>query len=162
MSNPGLSTKIVVLLITLLYMAGVDHAAAQQKAFKVLVVASADPDHDPMINRAKPFLEKIAAENHFLLDFTRDSRLINDENLNQYQVIVQLHLAPFDMSRSEQMAMQHFISRGKGWVGVHAAGLTGKQFLGPNTPYWQWFEKLMGGIVSVSYTHLTLPTILRV
>jgi len=147
MSTPGTSIKIGVLLFTLLFMAGLDHVAAQQRAFKVLVVASADPDHDPMINRAKPFLEKIAAENHFLLDFTRDSRLINDENLNQYQVIVQLHLAPFDMSRSEQMAMQHFISRGKGWVGVHAAGLTGKQFLGPNTPYWQWFEKLMGGIV---------------
>jgi len=147
MSNPGTSIKIGVLLFTLIFMAGVDHAAAQQKVFKVLVAASADPDHDPMIIRAKPFLEKIAAENNFLLDFTRDSRLINDENLNQYQVIVQLHLAPFDMSRSEQMAMQHFISRGKGWVGVHAAGLTGKQFLGPNTPYWQWFEKLMGGIV---------------
>ena len=117
MSTPGTSIKIGVLLFTLLFMAGLDHVAAQQRAFKVLVVASADPDHDPMIIQAKPFLEKIAAENHFLLDFTRDSRLINDENLNQYQVIVQLHLAPFDMNRSEQMALQHFISRGKGWVG---------------------------------------------
>ena len=139
--------RIHLLLISLLFFLGVNHLSAQNKSFKVLAVASADPDHDPMIIKAKPFLEKIAAENNFLLEFTRDATTLNDESLNQYQVIVQLHLAPFDMSRSEQMAMQHFISRGKGWVGVHAAGLTGKQFLGPNTPYWQWFEKLMGGIV---------------
>jgi len=34
-------------------------------AFRVLVVASSDPDHDAMISQAKSFLEKIAADNDF-------------------------------------------------------------------------------------------------
>ncbi len=108
------------------------------------MVASADPDHDPMIKKSKAFFEKIASENNFEVDFTRDAAVINDENLTNYKVLVQLHLAPFDMTKEEQRAMQHFISRGEGWVGVHAAGLTGKQFLAPGTPYWQWFEKTDG------------------
>ena len=134
-------------LIIFLCFYSFNNCNAGSPGFKVLAVASADPDHDPMIIEAKAFLEKIATENNFQVDFTRDATTLNDENLRHYQVIIQLHLAPFDMTRSQQMAMQHFISRGKGWIGVHAAGLTGKQFLGKNTPYWQWFEKLMGGIV---------------
>ena len=139
------SIKFIVLQILLLSFSL--RSEAQNLPFKVLVVASADPDHDPMIKKSRAFFEKIAAENNFKVDFTRDASTINDENLMQYKVLVQLHLAPFDMTRNEQLAMQHFISRGGGWVGVHAAGLTGKQFLAPETPYWLWFEKLMGGIV---------------
>lgn len=120
---------------------------AQKPSFKVLVVASADPDHDPMIKKAKAFLEKIGAENNFDIVYTRNATLINDDNLSQYQVFVQMHLAPFDMTPKQQAALQHFISRGKGWVGVHAAGLTGTQFKGTAVPYWMWFEKLMGDII---------------
>ena len=116
-------------------------------AFRVLVVASADPDHDPMIKKAKAFLEKIGSENNFEVFYTRDASLINDENLAQYQVFVQMHLAPFDMTPQQQKALENFISQGKGWVGVHAAGLTGTQFKGPEVPYWMWFQNLMGDIV---------------
>jgi type 1 glutamine amidotransferase len=122
-------------------------AGAQKDHFKVLAVASADPDHDPMIKRAKSFLEKIGAENNFEVVYTRDASLINDENLARYEVFVQMHLAPFDMTPQQQKALENFISQGKGWVGIHAAGLTGTQFISPDTPYWMWFQKLMGDIV---------------
>ena len=122
----------------------------QKPSFKVLVVASADPDHDPMIIKAKAFLEKIGSENIFEVFYTRDATLINDENLSQYQVFVQMHLAPFDMTPQQQAALQNFISKGKGWVGIHEAGLTGTQFKGPDVPYWMWFEKLMGDISLLS------------
>lgn len=120
---------------------------AQDKPFRVLVVASSDPDHDPMIGAARPFFEQLAATNHFELDFTRDARVITEANLANYQVFIQLHLAPFDLTPEQQFALQHFISRGKGWIGLHAAGLTGKSFLAPQTPYWQWFEDLLGQVV---------------
>lgn len=119
----------------------------KRPAFKVLAIASADPDHDPMIIKSKAFLEKIAAENNFEVVVSRDASLINDANLAQYQVFVQLHLAPFDMTQLQQEALQKFIISGKGWVGVHAAGLTGTQFKGPDAPYWMWFEHLMGDII---------------
>ncbi|MES1221570.1 MAG: ThuA domain-containing protein, partial [Bacteroidota bacterium] len=71
---------------------------------------------------------------------------VNDANLANYQVFLQLHEAPFDMSYDQQAAIQKFIEQGKGWVGIHAAGLTGKDFLAPQKKYWQWFEDYMGGV----------------
>jgi type 1 glutamine amidotransferase len=142
--SPGIFKVLFLAIIYLIFSA---NAESQKPSFKVLVVASADPDHDPMIIKSKGFLEKIAAENNFEVVVSRDATLINDENLSNYQVFVQLHLAPFDMTQSQQMALQHFISRGKGYVGVHASGLTGTQFKGTQVPYWLWFEKLMGDII---------------
>ena len=118
-----------------------------QTSFKVLVVASPDPDHGEMIIPSKALLEKIGSENGFEITFTRDASVINDENLANYKVVVQLHLAPFEMNQQEQRAMQDFISRGKGWVGIHAAGLTGKQFISPDAPYWDWYQKLLGDVI---------------
>jgi type 1 glutamine amidotransferase len=120
---------------------------SQAPAFKVLVVASSDPDHEAMILQAKPFFERLGAENHFALDFTRDANEINEANLARYRAFVQLHLAPFNMSPPQQAALQAYIESGHGWIGVHAAGLTGRQFLAPETPYWQWFQDLMGDVV---------------
>jgi type 1 glutamine amidotransferase len=138
----------VILLILSLFTGGLNSVLmAQTQAIKVLVVASSDPDHDPMIAAAQPFFEKLASDNHWNIDFSRDSKLITESTLSNYQVFIQLHLAPFDLTQDQQQAIQHFISRGNGWIGIHAAGLTGKDFLAPQTPYWQWFESLMGGVI---------------
>jgi len=116
-------------------------------AFRVLVVASSDPDHAAVIAKAELLLAKIAAENRFALDFTKDAGRISEANLADYQVFIQLHLAPFNMTPQQQKALQAFIEKGHGWIGIHAAGLTGRQFLARGSPYWQWFQDLMGGIV---------------
>jgi type 1 glutamine amidotransferase len=121
-------------------------AGAQNYKFKVLIVASRANDHLKMIAAAKPYFLKFGDENHLKIDFTDDTSKINTANLKNYRVFIMLHLAPFDMSYSQQDALQKFVEEGKGWVGIHAAGLTGAQFLGPNTRYWQWFEDFMGGV----------------
>jgi type 1 glutamine amidotransferase len=120
---------------------------AQQHPFKVLIVASHAKDHLKMIAAANPFFEELGQKNGFDVDFTDDTSKINDDNLAKYQVFVMLQLAPFDMSYSQQAALQKFAEQGKGWVGIHAAGLTGKEFLAKNTIYWQWFEDFMGGVL---------------
>ncbi len=84
---------------------------------------------------------------HFDLEFTDDTSRINDDTLAGYQVFVMLHLTPFDMSQRQQEALQKFVEQGKGWVGIHAAGLTGREFLAPDSRYWQWFEDFMGGVI---------------
>ena len=111
--------------------------ASAQSKFKILVVASLAKDHWKSISVGKEFFEKLGTENHFSVDFTTDTSTINDANLAKYQVFVMFHLAAFDMSASQQAALQKFVTEGKGWVGIHAAGLTGKQFIGPNStkPY---------------------------
>jgi type 1 glutamine amidotransferase len=122
-------------------------AAAQPAPFHVLVVMSRAKDHSKMIAAATPMLTMMAADNHFHVDITDDDTVINDANLARYQVFVQLQEAPFDMSPAEQAALQRFIEQGHGWVGIHAAGLTGKQFLAPDMTYWTWFETFLGGVV---------------
>ncbi len=99
-----------------------------------------------MMTAAGPMLKQMAVDNHFDLDITDDDSVINDANLARYQVFVQLQEAPFDMTASEQAALQKFIEQGHGWVGIHAAGLTGRDFIGRGAPYWSWFETYMGGV----------------
>jgi type 1 glutamine amidotransferase len=121
-------------------------AEAPPSALRVLVVGSTDPNHSPMVEKAKALFESIAGETGVQLDLTQNGTALTDENLSRYDVVVQLHLAPFDLSTEQQDALQRFILRGKGWVGVHAAGLTGTQFV-KSGGYWQWFEDFLGGVV---------------
>src|SRR5579872_5860235 len=144
------------LSLVFLFVLGVTAVSAQ--SFRVLVVASRAKDHLSMTAAARPFFQKMAAENDFGLDFTDDTSQINSANLAHYQVFVMLHLAPFDMSYAQQEALQQFVEEGKGFVGIHAAGLTGHQFH-PNDKYWQWFEDLMGNVIyspHPAYQHATL------
>lgn len=134
-------------LIYLLFISIAVSAMPDKPKFRVLVVASDAADHMKMMTAAKPFFQKLAKDNGFALDYTDDSSIITDINLSRYQVFVMLQLAPFDMRPSEQAALQKFIEQGKGWVGIHAAGLTGQTFGNARKqPYWQWFEDFMGGI----------------
>ncbi len=145
--------------LSLLILLVLCQAGADAQSFRVLVVASRAHDHLKMIAAARPFFEKMAAANDFAMDFTDDTSVINTANLAHYQVFVMLHLAPFDMSASQQAALQQFVEEGKGWVGIHAAGLPGKQFLGKDSHYWQWFEDFLGGITyspHPAYQHATL------
>jgi type 1 glutamine amidotransferase len=119
----------------------------KQPRFSVLVVISKAKDHQKMMAAAPPMLQKMADDNNFKIDITDDTSKINDDNLKNYKVFVMLQLAPFDMSYAQQDALQKFVDQGNGWVGIHAAGLTGKRFLKPGARYWQWFEDLMGDVI---------------
>lgn len=117
----------------------------------MLVVSSKAEDHRDINAAARPFLSRMGLENGFEADFGDTADVINEENLARYQVFLMLNLAPFEMTVRRQEALQSFIERGGGWVGVHAAGLTGKDFTDPATPYWQWFEELLGGITYIPH-----------
>jgi uncharacterized protein len=114
--------------------------------FRALAVSSKAKDHLAMSVGARSLLAEMAAENGFAADWTDDPTAISAENLANYQVFVMLHLAPFEMKPEQQAALQRFVESGKGWVGIHAAGLAGSQFVGSGAPYWQWFEDFLGGI----------------
>jgi type 1 glutamine amidotransferase len=119
--------------------------ANAQKNISIIVVGSTDKYHAGSVAKGRYFFDSLATRKHYRLTFTQDTAMINDDTLAKYQVYVQLHLAPFDMSTKQQAAVQKFVVDGKGFVAVHAAGLTGKQFH-PDDVYWQWFEDAMGGV----------------
>ena len=113
-----------------------------------------------MIAAASPMLHMMAVDNHFNIDITNDASLVNDANLARYQVFLQLQEAPFDMPESAQAAMQRFIEHGGGWVGIHAAGLTGKNFIVPGMNYWQWYEDFLGGVTYSPHPHYQKGTLI--
>jgi len=155
-----METLRTILLSFLFLLPAASFAAEpREPAFRVLVVASRAKDHLKMIAAARPVFEAMAKAKHFSVDFTDDASVINDENLAHYQAFVMLHLAPFDMTPSQQAALQKFVESGKGWVGVHAAGLTGKEFLDPASVYWDWFEGLMGGVIYSPHPHYQHGTV---
>src|SRR4029453_6482937 len=116
-------------------------------AFRVLVLASTDPNHTPMIEKAPPLFDALGAENGFAVDFTKDPSVLDDAGLARYAVVVQLHMAPFDLSPVQQDALQRYVVRGGGWVGVHAAGLPGPQVVQDGARHWEVFEGFSGGVV---------------
>lgn len=103
---------------------------------KVLVVGSIDRYHYPMVKASRPLFQKLAAENNLDIDLTCDLSALTEDNLAKYQVLIQLHQAPFELTTQQQYAIQQFISKGKGFIGLHAAGLTGAQFTRPGHTYW--------------------------
>jgi len=114
------------------------------KRIKVFVIGSTDKYHSPMVKKAEAMFEKLAAQNDFEVHFTRDTAEINPLNLSRYQVFIQLSIAYFDFSTAQQFAIQQFISSGKGWIGVHGAGLTGKLFESRDGINWKWYWHLLG------------------
>ena len=135
-------------------------AAPGSQPIKVLVVGSIDRYHYPMVRASKPLFKKLAAENNFEIDLTTDLSALTEDNLAKYQVLIQLHQAPFELTPQQQYAIQQFISRGKGWIGLHAAGLTGTQFVKPGKTYWQWYEQLMGNAIYSPHPPLQQGTVL--
>ena len=109
--------RISLLFLAALMFAGLN-ASAQKSKFKVLVVASLAKDHWKSISVGKDFFEKLGAQNHFSVDFTTDTSVINDANMANYKVFVMFHLAPFDMSASQQAALQKFVEQGKHLVEI--------------------------------------------
>ncbi len=150
----------VLALIFLPFMAGLPASQGRPPKFRLLVVASKAKDHLRMIAAARPVLERLAEQNHFAVDFTDDADTITDDNLKNYQAFMMLHLAPFDMTPSQQAALQKFIEDGKGWIGIHAAGLTGREFLDPKSVYWEWFEGFMGGVLYSPHPHYQKGTVI--
>lgn len=127
-------------------------AGAPDGSFKVFMIASTAPEHTPMSNAAIPVMQSLGAANHFSVDSTSDPGLMTDENLAKYQVFLQMQLGSFEMPPAAQAALQKFIESGKGWVGVHAAGLTGIQFIEDQNgkiigdlKYWPWYTTFVGG-----------------
>jgi type 1 glutamine amidotransferase len=137
-------------------MIGSSGLAGAQAPFKVFMIASKASDHIAMSTAGKPVIEKMGQENGFTVDYTLDTSLVNAANLEKYDVFLQMHLAPFEISPGKRDAFQKFVESGKGWVGIHAAGLTGPQFTGTE---WTWYTTFFGGITWVVHPALQTGTV---
>ncbi|HEY2721761.1 MAG TPA: ThuA domain-containing protein [Chitinophagaceae bacterium] len=124
-------------------------AIAAQPRFHVLVLFENGGHHLEFTNAAQPWLNKLAADSNFTIDYIKNTDSVNVPFLAKYQLFLQLDYPPYGWTTSAVAAFEDYIQKGKGgWIGLHHATLLG-EFDG--YPMWQWFSDFMGGIRFKNY-----------
>lgn len=117
--------------------------------FRVVALAErAGGDHQKFVDTARAYLNKLAAENDFTVDYITGTERINDEYLAQYKLFIQLNYPPYRWAPIAKKAFEDYIAEGRGgWIGFHHAALLGDFDGYPMDP---WFTQFLGGI---RFTH---------
>ena len=78
-------------------------------------------------------IKALGAANNFTVDATEDSLAFTDENLAKYKVVIFLNTTLNVLGEEQEKALEKFIQKGCGFVGVHAAA---------DCEYdWPWYVK---------------------
>jgi uncharacterized protein len=124
-------------------------AQSHTPKFKVIVIAESGGIHRPFVDAAQAWLNKLAAEQNFQVDYVENTDKIDDAFLSQYQLFIQLNYPPYGWNPKAAAAFTKYIEEGKGgWIGFHHATLLG-EFDGYQM--WPWFSNFMGGIRFTNY-----------
>lgn len=115
-----------------------------QPRFHALALFENGGHHLDFTNAARPWLDKLAADSNFTVDYITKTDSITKSFLGKYQLFIQLDFPPYGWKATAVTAFEDYIKSGKGgWIGLHHASLLG-EFDG--FPMWQWFSEFMGAI----------------
>ncbi len=82
-------------------------------------------------------IQKLGAENNFVVDTTKDASYFNDDSLKNYAAVIFLSTTEDVLNPDQQVAFERYIQSGGGFAGVHSAA---------DTEYsWGWYGRLVGG-----------------
>lgn len=127
------------IMILLIYCSSV-----QAQRLHVLALAENGGHHIAYTKRAKVWLDQLAKDSNFVIDYIEHTDKIDAAFLKQYQLFIQLDYAPYAWKPAAVKAFEAYITQGKGgWIGFHHATLLG-EFDG--YPMWDWFHQFMGNI----------------
>lgn len=142
-------TLFLLLLAGFLFQGFCVAQTSKKPRFKALVLYESGGHHLPFTTAAKPWLDKLAIDSSFTIDYIDNTKTINEALLKKYQLFIQLDYPPYTWSEESMKAFQKYMNNGKGgWIGLHHATLLGN-FDG--YPMWQWFSDFMGGIQFKDY-----------
>lgn len=141
MTNPVI--LVMLLFLALSPDAGFAHHAKKPR-FRAVAIAELGENHGPYVRAGKIWLNQLAADSNFTIDYISDAKPINKKFLKQYQLFIQLDFPPYTWSKEAEDAFVEYIEKGKGgWIGFHHPTLLG-EFDG--YPLWRWYSKFMGDI----------------
>lgn len=141
--------KIAIVVIVLVCVWGSFVAQAKPARFRVITLYENGGHHIEYSKAAKVWLDKLAADSNFSIDYIQNTDKINDEFLSHYQLFIQLDYPPYAWKPEAVAAFEKYIDEGKGgWIGFHHASLLG-EFDG--YPMWEWFHRFMGDIRGKGY-----------
>jgi type 1 glutamine amidotransferase len=117
--------------------------------FSVLAIAEDGGHHVLYSEEAKKWLNKLAADSNFTVEYLSSPKSVTKETLTKYQLIIQLDYPPYNWGKTAEDAFVKYMEKGNGgWIGIHHATLLG-EFDG--FPLWNWFSDFQGGIKFKNY-----------
>lgn len=120
------------------------HTQQKTSRFKVIVLYENGGHHIEYSKAARVWLDQLAADSNFSIDYIQNTDSINNKFLARYQLFIQLDFPPYAWRPAAVEAFQKYIDEGRGgWIGFHHASLLG-EFDG--YPMWDWFYQFMGSI----------------
>jgi hypothetical protein len=136
--------KALFVAIFVFLAASTTFAQSKQPRFHVIALYENGGHHIEYSKAARVWLDKLAADSNFSIDYVNNTDKINAEFLSHYQLFIQLDYPPYGWKPYAAAAFIKYIEEGKGgWIGFHHATLLG-EFDG--YPMWDWFHDFMGGI----------------
>lgn len=112
--------------------------------FAILAIYENGGHHITYSHSARQWLDKLAADSNFRIDYIHKADTIDERLLSRYQLFIQLDYPPYGWGEKAMAAFRKFIEEGRmGWIGFHHATLLG-EFDGHTM--WNWFSEWMGGI----------------
>ncbi len=126
-----------------------DQAAPPPPRFRVLALYENGGNHINYSRTAKVWLDRLAIDSNFAIDYIQNTDSIDEFFLSRYRVFIQLDYAPYAWKDKAVTAFRQYIEEGRGgWIGFHHATLLG-DFDGYHI--WPWFSQFMGGIAYKNY-----------
>ncbi|MBW8687340.1 ThuA domain-containing protein [Chitinophaga sp. B61] len=112
--------------------------------FRALALAEKGGHHLSYSKAARVWLNQLAADSNFTIDYIDNTDRIDSAFLSDYQLFIQLDYPPYGWTERAVKAFEQYINEGRGgWVGFHHATLLG-EFDGYSI--WPWFYAFMGQI----------------
>lgn len=125
--------KLICLVLVVLSYGVVQ---SQQNNPNILVFSKTEAFRHKSIPTGNKFMKELASKNNWRVTFSEDSNDFTNANLDQYNVLVFLNTSGDIFNENEKQALQSYMAKGYGFVGIHAASDTEKE--------WPWFTKMIG------------------
>ncbi|GAA4814908.1 ThuA domain-containing protein [Litoribaculum gwangyangense] len=129
MNNKLSLTLIIIFLYTSIVF-------TQETNLNILVFSKTQAFRHKSIPTGIEFLNNMASKNKWNVVFSEDANDFNISNLSKYHVLVFLNTSGNIFSNDQKVALQNYFARGNGFVGIHAASDTEKE--------WDWFTEMIG------------------
>lgn len=112
-------------------------SSAFSQQFNALLFTKTDGWHHDSIAAGVTAMQDLAKLHHFDLFWTEDAgRVMNDEWLSRYDVVIFLLTTGDVLNDEQQAAFERYIQKGGGFVGIHSAS---------DTEYeWDWYTNMVG------------------
>jgi type 1 glutamine amidotransferase len=110
---------------------------AWAQGFRVLVFTKTSGFRHDSIPSGIALIHALGASQGFAVDSTDDASRFTRKTLGRYRVVIFLNTTGDVLSQKQQAALEAYVRRGGGWVGVHSAADTEHG--------WPFYGTLLGG-----------------